>query len=109
MDLDIGRLAYLVILITMPLVVTFATISVAVAVYRRCRPWPVAVRGWGSAVMLVGYVIFNYDHETIQAVALAMAIVLVGLALAVIPFVWRTAKHHTENNPLDQLPPNNRI
>lgn len=89
---QVDSLLHLLILMTMPLVVTYATINVAIAVYLRCKTWPVAAKGWGSAIILIGYVLFNYDHGSLSSAILALAVIMTGLSFVVWPFIWSVAK-----------------
>lgn len=89
--------AHIMILVTMPPVITYATVAVIEAVATRCRPWQVGTRGYGGAVILMGYALYNFSNDTMAAVSVSMAVILLGASLVTTPFVYGLAERLTNS------------
>lgn len=97
--MTLNTIAHLLILISMPFVIGYSAVLIVIGVHRQMRPWRVGMKAWGGAVVLTGYVSYNFVNPVSHLTLFSMALVTIGLGLILLPSLWDMAKNwHDETN-----------
>jgi hypothetical protein len=86
-------LAELVLLFSMPVVITYATYKATLALALKGRPWDVGVPGIGGALVLLGQALHTLESFR-RLNDWDFALIAFGLSLMLFPRVYKAATSH---------------